>query len=195
MNLTPKKLYYIMIGICAVAFVVLLVGVYGADKVLQIKAKAVREAQLDTLVLEEEQRRLSKAKSDIEKYQDLADIAKHIVPQDKDQAQTVREIVSIAGRHDIKLSSITFPSSSLGSKNADKSQLIPVKGIAGVFSIDINVESSKAEPATYQNFLDFLEALEHNRRTALVKSISLQPDGEDPSLLTFSLTLREYIKP
>src|SRR5690606_18112618 len=133
MNLSTKNLYFGMIGVCVLALAALLAGAYGVDKVLERKSEDVRAARLDGLVLEEEQRRLAKARADIEKYQSLAEIAKHIVPQDKDQAQTVREIVKIAAAHNISLGSITFPSSSLGGKNADRSQLTPVKDIPDVY--------------------------------------------------------------
>ncbi|MBX6334346.1 hypothetical protein IRY61_03345 [Candidatus Saccharibacteria bacterium] len=195
MNLATKNLYFGLIGVCVLMFVALLAGVYAADKVLARKGEDVRTAKLEGMVLEDEQRRLAKAKADIEKYQSLAEIARHIVPQDKDQAQTVREIVKLASEHNIKLASITFPSSSLGSKNAELSQLTEVKDIKGVYSLEITVLSSSDETARYDDFLNFLKALERNRRTALVKSISLQPDQEDPSRLQFTLKLMEYIKP
>lgn len=195
MNLSAKNLYFGMIGVCVLALAALLAGAYGVDKVLERKSEDVRAARLDGLVLEEEQRRLAKARADIEKYQSLAEIAKHIVPQDKDQAQTVREIVKIAAAHNISLGSITFPSSSLGGKNADRSQLTPVKDIPDVYSLEITIQSAGGKSALYGDFLEFLKALEHNRRTALVKDITLRPEKDDPSKLQFTLKLVEYIKP
>jgi hypothetical protein len=195
MNISTKNLYYGLIGVCVLAFVALLAGAYGADKVLARKGEDVRAAKLETMVLEEEQRRLAKAKADIEKYKSLAEIAKHIVPQDKDQAQTVREIVNLAAKHNISLQAITFPSSSLGGKNADRSQLKEVKNIKGVYSLEITIRSSTDKPALYSDFLAFLRDLERNRRTALVQSVTLTPKQEDPSRLEFILKLVEYIKP
>lgn len=195
MNLSTKHLYYGLIGICVLAFMALFAGAFAVDKVLARRGEEVREARLDSLVLEEEQRRLAKAKADITKYESLAEIAKLIVPQDKDQSQTVREIVKIAQEHNISLSSISFPSSSLGGKNSDRSQLTQVKNIKGVYSLEITIDSSGGQPALYDDFLRFLKALERNRRTALVKSIALHPEKDDPAKLTFSLKLVEYIKP
>lgn len=195
MNLSTKNLYFGLIGVCVLALAALLAGAYAVDKVLARKGEDVREARLASLALEQEQRLLTKAKADIERYQSLAEIAKHIVPQDKDQAQTVREVVKLAQEHGISLGSITFPSSSLGSKNADRSQLTEVKDIKGVYSLEITIVSSSDHPARYSDFLDFLKALEHNRRTALVKDIALRPEKEDPSTLQFTLKLVEYIKP
>lgn len=195
MRLGAKKLYYLLLGLSVLAFGALLGATYAADALLRQKAGDVREARLNSLALEQQQRQLIKAKAAIQANQQLADIAKHIVPQDKDQAQTVREIVNIAAEHNIKLSSVAFPSSTLGSKNDEYSQLTAVKGIPGVYSLDITIQSDSSQPATYADFLAFLEAIEHNRRTALVTHVALQPSQKDANLLTFSLTLREYIKP
>lgn len=201
--MNARRLHYILwvaIGLC----VVLLFGcVYAANSFLQGQSKRVQQAQLKNLVIEEKQRNIIKAKVDIQKYKGLAAIAKNIVPQDKDQAQTVREIVKIAETSGVKLGTITFPASTLGgakpgvknSGNPALSQLKPVAGISGVYSLDITVESDAASPSDYSKFIAFLDALEHNRRTALVTGITLQPNATNPSKLTFSLILNEYIKP
>lgn len=195
MNLTAKRLYFVLIGAVSLAFVALLFGAYGANTLLKNKSGTVREARLQNLVMEEKQRQLTRARADIVKYQALADIAEHIVPRDKDQAQTVREIVNIASQHGIKLGAITFPSSSLGDAKTQHSQLTPVKNIPGVLTLEITVQSDQNIPTTYKDLVAFLDALEHNRRTALVKNIALQPDAKSPNRLSFTLTLSEYIQP
>lgn len=195
MKLTPKRLYFVLAGLLGIAFAVLLLGAYAATMILQTRAQSVRDARLEVMVLEEKQRQLTKARADVKKYQGLADIARHIVPQDKDQAQTVREIVNIAEQNGIKLGAITFPTSSLGDKKAQFSQLTPVTGLSGVLSLEITVQSDSSSPATFPNFLAFLDALEHNRRTALVTGISLTPDSASANRLSFTLTLNEYVKP
>lgn len=195
MKLNAKRLYFVLLGFSVLTLLALMVAAYGANMLLKDKSKVVRDAQLDVLVLEEQQKLLAKAKADAERYRELADIAKHIVPQDKDQAQTVREIVKIAAEHNVALGSITFPSSSLGDGKSKQTQLTPVKGIDGVMSLEISVRSHNKSPALMADFLAFLDALEHNRRTALVESIALEPNEDDPRRLDFSLTVREYIKP
>jgi len=193
--MTAKRLYYLLLGAIALSVVLLLASVYAANMVLEGQAKRLTDAKTRIEVLDAKQSQLTKARADIAKYQPMADIAKSIVPQDKDQSQTVREIVNLAAANGIKLGSITFPSSSLGAKGAEKSQLKAVKGISGVYTQDITVESDGSNPSSYSDFLNFLDALEHNRRTALVSGISLQPDAQNPNTLTFTLNLSEYIKP
>jgi len=45
------------------------------------------------------------------------------------------------------------------------------------------------------NFIDFLDNLEQNRRTAQVSGVTITPDPQNPSLLSFSLVVNVYIKP
>ncbi len=198
--MTARKLYFLLLGAAILSIAALFAAAYGANFVLESQSKRLTKAHLNSLVLEEKQRQLTKARADIKKYQSLAAIAKNIVPQDKDQAQTVREIVSIAQANDIKLGNVTFPSSSLGNAGAAGgkqkfSQLTAVQDIAGVYILDITVQSDSTAPAPYANLIDFLDALEHNRRTALVNGVTLQPSVNDPGKLSFTLNLQEYIKP
>jgi hypothetical protein len=146
---------------------------------------------------------LIQAKQDVKKYQNLATITQNIVPQDKDQAETVLQIVNLANKNGVALASITFPSSSLGLQTGQSasnstinlSQLTPVQGIPGVYDLQLVVQSDTTNPVPYSNFISFLSALENNRRTALISAVSIQPNAQDRNTLTFSLTLDEYVKP
>lgn len=167
---------------------------YQTNQLVSLKAK--KQA------LETEQTNLAIAKKEVAKYASLEKIAESIVPQDKDQAQTVREIVDIAAASNIKLTSIDFPTSTLGQTSTTKaaqqrillSQLTPVKGIARVYVLPISVkDDQQADATTYSNFLNFLTKLEQNRRTSEVTNLSIQPQSD--GLITFSLTINEYIRP
>ena len=194
-KLTAKRLYYLLWGGVALSVVVLFLSVYLASSVLQGKSRDVAKERLKSMVLDEKQQRLTKARADIAKYEDLAAIAKSIVPQDKDQAQTVREIVGIAQANGIKLGTISFPTSSLGDKKTGLSQLTKVKDIPGVYSLEITIQSDSTAPAPYSKFIAFLDGLEHNRRTALVNGISLVPEPGNPNNVSFTLNVSEFIKP
>jgi hypothetical protein len=193
--MSSKQLYYVLIGGVTLSLAILFGGLYSATALLQKQSKELVAAKTRTVVLDQKQTQLTKAKADIAKYQELGTIAKNIVPQDKDQAQTVREIVTIANNTGIKLGAITFPASTLGGTKGGMSQLQPVKDISGVYSLDITVQSDTAAPVSYTKFISFLDALEHNRRTALVKGVSIQPDAGNASSLSFTLNISEYVKP
>jgi len=198
--MNSKRLYFGLLGIIGLLIMLLLGGAYGADALLSAQSKTLVDKRLQVAVLESEQQQLTHAKQDIQKYQDLATIAKSVVPQDKDQVQTVRQIAALASQYHISLLSITFPSSTLGgtaghASKPELSQLLPVTGVPGVYNLQISVESDTTKPVPYSQFIRFLSALEHNRRTAEVTSISIVPNSNDRSTLSFSLVLDEYIKP
>lgn len=194
--MSSKHLYFTLLGIVCLLVIGLGGGAYAAAQLLSAQSKQLVANREQVDVLSRDQDELGKAKQEIKKYQDLATIAKSVVPQDKDQAQTVGQIVSIANANGITLSSITFPSSTLGaSPNAALSQLLPVKDASGVYNLQLTVTSDTTNPVNYGKFINFLDALEHNRRTAEVSSINLQPDTKDRGTLSFTLVLQEYIKP
>ncbi len=193
--LSAKRLYLVLCSLVAVALLTVAGGAYAAQSLLKSKSTDVYDARLNSMVLEEKQNRLRKAKTDITKYDGLAQIAKSIVPRDKDQARTVREISKLAAANGISLGSISFPSSSLGAKSPADTQLKAVPTIPGTFSLGITVRSDSKRPTTYERFTNFLEDLERNRRTALVTGITLTPDTVNPNNVLFSLTIEEYIKP
>lgn len=177
---------------------------YQGAAMLQSKGDTLTELKLENQVLSDKEQALVQAKKDIVKYAELEGIAKSIVPQEKDQARTVREIVAIAGQAGIPLSTIQFPESALGivQKNAKTkaststtSQLTPVDGVKGLYAMEITVISDPEKPVSYDQLLNMLRRLEQNRRTAHVTNLSITPSNEDRDAVTFTLTLTVYIKP
>jgi hypothetical protein len=207
--MSSKRLHLVLLGVIGLLLIGLVVSAYGLNSLLAEKANKLTEQKAKSQALDEEQLALVKAKKDIAKYADLAKIARTVVPEDKNQAEAVREIVNIAGANNVALASITFPASSLGggvsgtatvptaasSSSTRLSQLQPVKNISGVYQLVITVNGDTNRPVTYNNLISFLSALEHNRRTAQVGSLAIQPDTNNRNFLTFNLTLTEYIKP
>lgn len=198
--MSSKRVYYLLSSLLGLTIFGFVAGAYGISTVLQQQSKSVIEARSKTASLEQQQTQLSRAKASITKYRDVGEIAKNIVPQDKDQAQAVREIVNIASAKGVSLTTITFPSSTLGAvgagaKTSQLSQLKPAVGISSVYTLQLTVQSNSAKPIAYSKFVEFLSALERNRRTALVSGMTVQPDTKDPSLVSFTLTIDEYIKP
>lgn len=212
--MSAKKVFYGMIGLVVLISLLVAASVVGANTFLNSQKDKLVKAKVDNRVVEEQQQYLVKAKEDLETYDELNAIAKAIVPQDKDQAKTAREISAIAQKSGIKLDSITFPISSLGGGAAPPpsssgnsttapseesqappsglTQVAPVEGIQGVYSLEIIVNSQS--PVPYYQFLDFLERLESNRRTAHVLKLVLNPT-ESGDALSFILTLNAYVKP
>ncbi len=198
--MSSKVMYYILLA----ATILLGLGVIGvgyvSNSVLTSKSADLSKLKATAQVTDDLQSSLAKDRADIKKYSELNTIAQTIVPQDKDQSETVREIVKIANESGIaRLASITFPASQLGANakgSADSlSQLTPVKGINGVYLLPITVTVNSSNPVSYNQFMTFLRKLENNRRTAQISDISIKPDGKNQKLLSFSLVVNEYIKP
>ena len=219
--MNSKRLYFALLGLIGLLFVGLLFGTYSANQLLAKKADRLSTLKAESQALSDERLTLRKAKGDIAKYESLEKIVKTVVPEDKDQAEAVRELVNIAASKGISLGSISFPASTLGSgvktglggtaasssaaatttpsaaggKSNALSQLQPVKNIPGVYLLQITVQSDSQHPVTYDRIIAFLSALEHNRRTAQVSSITLQPNNGQRNYLNFTLVLNTYIKP
>lgn len=202
--MTPKRFYYIMFFLSGLIFIALLGSVFAGNYLLEKQSERLRHVKAESRATDTQKVSLAKAKNDIEQYAEINEISKSVVPQDKNQAKTVREINQIASESGIKLDQISFQNSTLGQSSSSRSgssktklpaitQVQPVPGIKNVFSLEVIIASS-SDPIPYYKFLEFLERLENNRRTAHVTSISISPvsAGSD---VTFSLKLNAYLKP
>lgn len=208
--MNAKRMHWLLLGLVALAVLVFLGGAYAVNGSLGRQATKLANLKLESQTLQEQQVGLTKAKKDIATYSDLEKITKQIVPQDKDQAVAVREIVNIAAKAGVTLTSITFPASSLGAASGTSpgssvpsaltakpslSQLTAVPNIPGVYQLQIILQNDDDTAVSYSRFYQFLSGLESNRRTAEVANIVIQPNNNNRNLLTFVLTINEYIKP
>ena len=215
--MNSKRTYFLMLGLIALLTLSIFGGAYGTRQVLTTKSMELVDLKAQVEGYNRQQLGLIKAKKDIVTYDELFKIAKVIVPENKNQAETVRQIVKLAADNTIKLGSISFPSSSLGTGptgatgptgktslsaapkvaigKADLSQLTPVVGSPGVYVLPINVASDSSQPASYPQLIKFLSALENNRLTAEVTTVNIVPDSTAPNRFSFTLSLNSYIKP
>lgn len=215
--MNSKRTYFLMLGLITLLTLSIFGGAYGSRQILATKSRELVDLKAQVEGYNRQQLSLIKAKKDIVTYDELFKIAKVIVPENKNQAETVRQVVKLAADNSIKLGSISFPSSSLGSGpagavaptgktslsaapkvaigKADLSQLTPVVGSPGVYVLPINVASDSSQPASYPQLIKFLAALENNRLTAEVTTVNIVPDSTAPNRFTFTLSLNSYIKP
>lgn len=195
--MTSKRLFQIFCSLALILALALLVVAYVLVGQFHQRGLHLQSQRQAIEVKNDQQASLKQAKADIAKFSQLADIANAIVPKDKDQTQTVREIVKLADQAGVEIGSIRFPQSDLGTSKIrpDLSQLERVKGIPGVLSLQITVSSGNQVYVPYTRFVDFLSQLEQNRRTALVTQISLTPNPKNSSEVSYTLVLEEYIKP
>lgn len=212
--MSAKKVYFAMLALIFLLSGLTIAGMVVGNSMLKKKAAELVELKLQDRLIEEQQVALIQANKDIEKYQELEAISRAIVPQDKDQARTVREIVSLAEQSRIKINSISFPQSNLGTTQSSTpatganggtgtpprvqtspvTQAVPVEGIKGLYQLGVTIDVDQVAP-TYNQLIDFLRRLEQNRRTAQVTSISINPVGENRNFVEFQIIMNVFIKP
>ena len=212
--MTSKRLHIILLGIITLLLVALVGGAYEVNSLVGSESVKLSTLKAKDKALSQQQTGLKVAKKGLAEYSELEQIAHAVVPEDKNQAETVRQLSNIAAANGITLSSISFPASTLGSTaavaigsgsigtptpapaaNTKTSQLTPVKNIPGVYELPIVVTSDSQNTASYSKFISFLSDLEKNRRTAQVTNISIAPDQNIKGNVSFVLTVNEYIKP
>ena len=216
--MTSKRLYLVLLGGIALLFVGLIAGAYEVNSLVSSKSQALSVLKAKDKALSQQQAGLKVAKKNLSEYAELGQITRSIVPEDKSQAETIRQLSNIAASNKIKLASITFPASTLGgtaaapvsagttatpaapspaaaAAGAKTSQLTPVKTIPGVYQLPIIVTSDNQNTASYYQLINFLADLENNRRTAQVTNLVITPDQSKPGNVGFVVTLNEYIKP
>ena len=217
--MNSKRMYFVMLGLVVLLSAGIIATVVMGDAYLKKQASKLNELKVQDKILEEQQTALTQANKDIAKYTELEKISKSVVPQDKDQAKAVLEIIEIARQSGISIQSISFPSSNLGTKAAPApkaegseggsapttpaappiSQAKPVDGIPGVYSLEMNItpSSSNQNPISYYQFLDFLGRLENNRRTAQVTQVRITPltNARQSPFIGFTLTINIFVKP
>lgn len=207
-KLTAKRFYYVMIALNCLMFIAVFAVAFLGNNLIKQEATKLTKAKTDNRVINEQQSSLIQAKKDVEKYKDLNEIMKSVVPQDKDQAKTIREISKIASETGVAIKDIKFQTSNLGqsitpaagqtdpSKTAlpTISQVKPIEGIKGVYVLQIDISSQDTQPISYTDFIKFLQRLENNRRTAHVNTINVKPLNSGTAL-TFLITLNAYVKP
>lgn len=204
-----------MIGLVVILCISAVAAIVLGNSMLKSKSDKLVDLKLENRVLEEQQTALVRANKDIESYSELENITKSIVPQDKDQAKTVREIVKIAEESGIGIANLSFPSSNLGTstpkpktestEGTDSTSTAPaappitqvkaVEGIPGVYRMEITLQSDTTRPISYVNLINFLSKLEQNRRTAQVAQINITPKPSSVGELTFTLVINVFIKP
>lgn len=207
----------VLLGALAGAGLLFFIIVFGGLGILSAKSQQLVNLKQQSKTVDAQSTSLATSKKQVEQYAYFNDIAKTVLPNDKDQAQAVLDIFNLADQSGIAIASITFPASSLGNKTADTSnnaatassknaisQAKAVEGIAGLYSLQLTITPQTgagvpdAKRVTYAKLLDFLSRVEHDRRTAQITQVNIQPQNSDSGLsqfVNFTMTINIFIKP
>lgn len=219
-KMDSKNLRYILMAALGLSVVL-----FGAITLLGLsllgkESQSLVDLKVQSQTADAQLSNLEQAKKQVEQYSYFKDVAKSVIPNDKDQAASVIEINDMAQESGIVIQSITFPASNLGlttstvsstAQDATKSsstakaisQAAPVVGIPGLYSLALTItpDSTITAPSkaiTYAKMLDFLSRIENNRHTAQITDVSISPANSTSSTsdnLNFTLTINIFIKP
>jgi hypothetical protein len=222
-NFNSKTIRLLLMAGIAISVLAFLAATAVGLSILKSKSNSMVELKVKSQTADAQLSNLEKAKKQVQKYAYFKDVAKTVIPTDKNQAEDIIEINRVANEAGISIQSITFPTSTLGlttsttsstssadatSSSSSKtaiSQAKPVTGIPGLYSLELTItpESASTAPTskqlTYAKMLDFLNRIENNRHTAQITEVDITPSGTGNSILgsgfTFVLKLNIFIKP
>lgn len=216
LEMNSKNLRLLLMGSLIFSVIIFLLIISLGISALAHKSQAMVDLKTQSQTLNNELLNLEQSKKDVEKYAYFKDVAKTVIPKDKDQAKAVLDIFQFAKDAGIQIQSITFPTSNLGARtsrsttqdatsssasSAALSQAKPVSGIHGLYSLGLTItpQTSNTLPeslqVTYPKILKFLKSIENNRRTAQITEVVIQPPTSLNKSLSFTLTVNIFIKP
>lgn len=214
MKFSARQLRFLLLGFLGVGVIVFIATAVLGLNVLSRKSSELVELKLESKTLDAQLASLAVAKKQVEQYSYFNDVAKTVLPADKDQAKAVLTIFKFAAKSGIALASITFPTSNLGigagsasatgSSSAAISQAKRVEGINNLYSLQLTItpEAGQTVPeekvVTYPKFLDFLKRIERDRRTAQITQVVIQPviDNSGPTkAIDFTLVINIFLRP
>src|SRR6266446_3539828 len=153
MSLNSRRLRLVLIGGLLLSVVAFLAIAFFGLGLLSTKSQKIVDLKVQTETADAQLANLESSKKQIEKYSYFKDVAKTVIPSDKDQAESVLEIFQMADASGIAIQSITFPASTLGlttsttqqdatsssSTRSVLSQAKPVTGIPGLYSLELTI--------------------------------------------------------
>lgn len=201
-----RWLLIIALSLVAMAFMLICIGAFS---MLDRQSNKLVDLKLQNHTAETQLANLPEVKKQVDKYGYFNNVAKTVLPSDKDQAQAVLDAYQMASQSGFLIQDLTFPTSNLGGSASGSassapskaviSQATPVSGISGLYSIPLTItpQTAPSVPAdkkvTYAKFLDFLNRIETNRRTAQITKVDVTPTTSGD--FNFTVTVNLFIKP
>src|SRR3990167_2056559 len=214
MKFSARQLRFLLLGLLGVGVIVFMaIAVLGLNA-LSKKSSQLVDLKLKSKTLDAQLTSLALAKKQVEQYSYFNDVAKTVLPADKDQAKAVLTIFKLAKESGISIASVTFPTSSLGGNTSTSSatgssstaisQAKPVEGINGLYSLQLTIapETGESVPdnkiATFAKVIDFLNRIERDRRSEEITQVIIQPvqDNSGPlDEISFTLIINIFMRP
>lgn len=189
--ISTKRTFYALLAI-NVILVGCIVGVYFfATKYAKQKSTEIAVLKADIETNDQKLTSYKELESSLSKSKELEQIAKEVLPQDKNQSVALNEIEEFAKNAGINIKQITFNTPS--GKATSGPTLTSPSSLKGVSVLSVGVKADKMQ---YEQLLAFLKEVESNRRRMQVTSISLAPSTTSLGTLERAdLSIDVYLKP
>lgn len=112
--ITAKRLYLVLIILLVVTVSGGVYSVWYANNWLTGQSQALVEKKLELISLNEKQQRAFESRNTLNKYSDLHGTVEAVAPTEKEQEKIIAELYKIAEENDLRISTLSFPSSELG---------------------------------------------------------------------------------
>lgn len=200
--MTPKKMFFILLGGLLVVLSLSATGFYLTRKQLKQKAANLSVLKADVDAVDDS---IEEAKKVLAQYEDLEfidEIALAVLPPDKVQSNLISEIYTLANEAGVTIRALSFTSPE-GTPTTDPSltQTIKLEGAPGVYSLPTTVTY---ESSSYNRLVNFLKKLETNRRKLQISRLGISPvretvtgGGNSTTVTGYqgSLELNVYVRP
>jgi Tfp pilus assembly protein PilO len=188
-QMNAKKFFMILLGVNALLVGATLLVFTLASSAAQQKSQKIAELAADKQSNEEVLNNYKVLQNTLNSNKDLEAVIQKVLPADKDQSKALADLDQFSRSNGVPILQITF---NPGTAKQPGQTLTSPSGIKGVSVISVTLQ---CQSARYQNFLNFLKALETTQRRMQVTSVNIAPNVTDPTLLdTISLTLDIYLK-
>ena len=175
--MTPRKMNLILKVVMLVLIIATGVGLYFANKKLTSTATETSRLKAQVEIGQKQIKTYEATKAKVDSLDYVEELAAKVLPQEQEQSLTVAELSQFALRSRLGVAEITFTDSTTKSKSSKTKTKTPIP--KGVTVIPLTI---KFKPGSkYDNLLEFLKAVEENRRKMQVTNISLTPDEVDRS--------------
>lgn len=216
--MNPKNIRWMLIGSIGLLLLLFIaISTFGTS-MISSKSRHIADLKAREELATAQLSRLFAAQKEIERYSYFNEVAKAIIPSDKNQAQAILDISTFALQSGFEIESITFPNSTLGQRAAKPattqnaaeteakttaaaiSQAKPFPGVTGLYILPITVAPQNGQQVAdnkkvnFPKLYEFLSRLERNRRTAQISEVTLTLDDNSPEL-NFELDMNVFLKP
>jgi Tfp pilus assembly protein PilO len=188
-QLTAKKLFLVLLALNALLVIATLAVFTLANSVAQQKSQKIAALKADNESNEEVLNNYKVLQNTLSSNKDLEATIQKVLPSDKDQSAAFANLDQFSKNTGVPIQQVTF---NPGTAKAAGQTLTSPSGIKGVSVISVTLECQSTH---YQNFLNFLKAIEMTQRRMQVTSVNITPNATNPDILDrVNLTVDIYLK-